>query len=69
MDRFKNFGVALAAIGFTLLSLGFLGEGFLVGVFSCSILVLYFKEKNEYSLLLLQVYFLCANLVGLVKLL
>jgi len=60
-------GVTLAAIGFACLSLGYLGIGFAIGLFSCAALILYFEETKQKGLLLLQFYFAVFNLIGVYK--
>ena len=63
--QFKNLGTILAAIGFTLLSMNIWFWGFTIGLFSCIILITYFIENYEHGFGLLQMYFLCANILGM----
>ena len=65
MKKFEYIGVTLAAIGFTMLSLGYLFAGFMTGFVSCVFLIIYFNHFKMNGLLALQFYFLCANIYGI----
>jgi len=65
LKTFEYLGVALAAIGFTLLSAGIYLPGFVIGFFSCLILIPYFQIRYQFGLAILQFYFLCANIYGI----
>ena len=67
MRYFEFMGAAMAALGFGLLSTGFLFTGFQVGLLSCLVLIPYFVYRNQYSLLGLQFFFMCANILGMVN--
>jgi len=58
-------GVSLAAVGFSCLSLGYMLEGFILGLLSCGFLIIYFKYFKMDGLLVLQLFFLCANILGI----
>jgi len=58
-------GTIFAAIGFTLLSIGLLYGGFILGVISCLFLISFFKIQKLNALLALQCFFLCANILGI----
>ena len=60
-------GTLLAAVGFTMLSMGFLLYGFVTGLLSCLFLIAYFSlhHFNMKGLLALQVFFLCVNILGI----
>jgi len=58
-------GVALAALGFGLLSAGFMLQGFILGVLSCLVLIFYFEKTGQNGLFMLQCYFLIANAYGI----
>jgi len=61
------FGVALAASGFMMLSTGFLLPGFLTGLASCFLLLAYFLHTGQKGLFSLQVFFLFANIIGVIN--
>ena len=65
MKWVEYIGVFFAAIGFTLLSTGLLYGGFILGVISCLLLISFFKYNKLNGLLMLQIYFLFANLYGI----
>lgn len=58
-------GTIFAAVGFTLLSVGLLYGGFILGAISCLFLITFFKLQKLNALLGLQVFFLFANLLGI----
>jgi len=65
MKKFEYIGVMLAAVGFTCLSIGYLFAGFIIGFASCVFLIVFFKYNKMNGLLALQLFFLCANILGI----
>ena len=54
MKWLELIGVILAGVGFGLLSTGYLKNGFIVGLFSCLFLLVFFCKNNEAITLSLQ---------------
>jgi len=65
MKAFEYIGVSLAAVGFSCLSLGYMLAGFILGLLSCLFLIIFFKHNKMNGLLSLQLFFLCANILGI----
>jgi len=65
MKVLEYIGVLLAAVGFSCLSVGYLFIGFIVGLLSCGFLIVFFNYNKMNGLLALQVFFLCANILGI----
>lgn len=65
MKKLEYIGVTLAAIGFLCLSNSLLLAGFIIGLLSCLFLITYFKLSKLNGLLLLQIFFLFANINGI----
>ena len=64
---FEIFGTLLAAAGFLLLSFNMPFHGFTLGIFSCVALIPILKNQKLYALLGLQLFFLIANIIGLIN--
>lgn len=67
MKALEWFGVFFAAVGFALLSLGYLAAGFVLGGISTGLLIPYFGITRQHGLFMLQLYFSVFNLIGLVR--
>jgi nicotinamide riboside transporter PnuC len=65
MKLLETLGTAFAASGFALLSFNLALYGFAFGLVSCCLLIPVLKKNKLHSLLALQVFFTCANIVGL----
>ena len=65
MSKQEIIGVLFAAVGFTCLSFGIYGIGFVLGLGSGFALIPYFYQNKMYPLLTLQLYFAIMNLIGL----
>ena len=58
-------GVIFAAVGFGMLSTGYLLSGFCLGLVSCSLLIPVFYKNKLYLVLTLQAYFATMNSIGI----
>ena len=58
-------GVGFAAVGFGMLANNMLLFGFVSGTLSCICLIPYFHVMGQKGLFSLQIYFLCANILGM----
>jgi len=65
MKWLEYIGVLLAGIGFSLLSIGILKIGFILGFISCLLLITFFKHNKLNGLLALQTFFLFVNVFGI----
>ena len=65
MSKQELIGTIFAAVGFTCLSFGVYGIGFVLGIFSGFFLIPYFYQNKMIPLLTLQGYFAIMNSVGL----
>ena len=67
MAFLEFFGMFFAASGFGLISFGRLKHGFILGLFSCCLLMPFFYLNNMLFMLTLQCYFAIMNTVGIGK--
>ena len=65
MKLWEYFGVGLAIAGFSMLTIGYLFTGFTVGLLSCFVLIPFFGYVRLYGMMGLQIFFICANILGM----
>lgn len=60
-------GMAFAMAGFSGLSFGYLKIGFVLGLFSCCLLIPFFYDNELYFMLTLQAFFAIMNSIGIYR--
>lgn len=65
--KLELYGTTLAAIGFLLLTFGFYLVGFILGLLSCFCLIPVFNHSGLNRTMYLQIFFLCANITGIIN--
>lgn len=67
MKALEYIGVFFAAIGFILLSEGYMIYGFIVGALDCLTLAYVFSKTKQWPFFSLQLFFLTVNINGLIN--
>jgi len=67
MKEYEYVGVMLAVAAYVLIVMGYLENGFFLGCLASTMLASYFYMIRLIPSFLLQVFFICANIYGLVN--
>ena len=68
MKEFEYVGVMCSIVAYWLIVSGYYAIGFKIGLIASTALVIYFVTIKSIPSMGLQIFFICANMYGLVKL-